>query len=78
MRGIGKDYGDLLDTMVVARKATVPFYSSVSGKLKMGHGVLGGAYWRSNLESPVLFNSAVNSYLQDHSNDTIFVEVGPQ
>ncbi|EPE33257.1 NAD(P)-binding Rossmann-fold containing protein [Glarea lozoyensis ATCC 20868] len=77
MRGIGKDYGDLLDTMVVARKATVPFYSSVSGRLKMGHGVLGAAYWRSNLESPVLFNSAVNSYLKDNDTDTIFVEVGP-
>jgi acyl transferase domain-containing protein len=78
MKGIGKAYEGLLGTLVHAGESTVPFYSSVSGNLKMGSSVLGASYWRGNLESPVLFNSAVNSYLKENTTDTIFVEVGPQ
>jgi acyl transferase domain-containing protein len=78
MRGIGHAYEGMLGTLIDAKEATIPFYSTVSGNLKMGRGVLGAAYWRGNLESPVLFNSAVSSYLKDSTLDTLFIEIGPQ
>jgi acyl transferase domain-containing protein len=78
MRGIGKAYESSLDSFVTAQDAIVPFYSSVTGHLEMRKGALSAAYWRKNLESPVLFNSAVHSYLKQTTGDTLFVEVGPQ
>jgi acyl transferase domain-containing protein len=78
MRGIGKAYESSLEALVAAREATVPFYSSVTGNLELRRGALGAAYWRKNLESPVLFYSAVKSYLENAASDTLFVEVGPQ
>lgn len=79
MRGIGKAYESSLDSLVVAKESpAVPFYSSVTGNLEMKAGALGAPYWRKNLESPVLFYSAVTTYLKRSAGDSLFVEVGPQ
>lgn len=51
------------------------FVSSVTGKLEAVKHLHPG-YWRSNLESPVLFNEAVTEMLQKAPVDAI-VEVGP-
>ena len=75
---MGEAYESTLGSLIDAQEATVPFYSTLTGDLHMGKGALGAAYWRKNLESPVLFNSAVQSYIRDNSADTLFVEVGPQ
>ncbi|KAI0835188.1 putative polyketide synthase [Hypoxylon sp. FL0890] len=55
----------------------IPFYSSVTGKRIAGDDVLGPTYWRSNMESPVLFNSALRSALGDEMDRTIIIEIGP-
>ncbi|KAI8630110.1 putative polyketide synthase [Xylariaceae sp. FL1651] len=55
----------------------VPFYSSVTGNRLLGAGSLGPSYWRSNMESPVLFNSALRSVLQDNSHNMVLIEIGP-
>jgi acyl transferase domain-containing protein len=78
MRGIGRAYESSLDSLITARKSTVPFYSSVTGNLEMEPGFLGPFYWRKNLESPVLFYTAILSYLKTCSRDSLFLEVGPQ
>jgi acyl transferase domain-containing protein len=78
MRGIGKAYESSLDALVDAREVAVPFYSSVAGNLERRKGALGAAYWRKNLESPVLFYSAVMAYLRSATTDALFVEIGPQ
>jgi acyl transferase domain-containing protein len=78
MCGIGKAYESSLDSLVAAGRSAVPFYSSVTGNLEMEPGFLGATYWRKNLESPVLFYSAVMSYLKSSRIDSLFVEVGPQ
>lgn len=78
MRGIGKTYEASLDPLVHAGEVSLPFYSSVTGKLETGKGTLGVHYWRKNLECPVLFYPAVMSYLKEATRDTVFVEVGPQ
>ncbi|KAI0439264.1 putative polyketide synthase [Xylaria telfairii] len=56
----------------------IPFYSSVTGDKLVGAGTLGAAYWRRNMESPVLFNSALRSALRNESdNNTVLIEIGP-
>jgi acyl transferase domain-containing protein len=53
----------------------VAFFSSLSGTLNTSD-LLGPAYWRSNLESPVLFDEAVSAMLCSMSID-IIAEIGP-
>ena len=78
MHGIGKAYESTLDTLVESQEPSIPFYSTVTGDLKRGKRALGAAYWRMNLESPVLFNSAVSACLKGVKNDCLFIEIGPQ
>lgn len=78
-----KEVGDLYEQLIVphisSSTPSVPFYSSVSNAIVNGADSLDAAYWRSNMESPVLFNTAVGQLLQDRksSGNTVLVEVGP-
>nr|WGU20916.1 crs5 [Clonostachys rosea] len=58
---------------------TVPFFSSVTNTVIREAKVLGASYWRQNLVSPVLFNTAVQNLLQwqEKSTDGLFLEIGP-
>ncbi|CAI7598432.1 unnamed protein product [Penicillium palitans] len=70
----------MIDSGVVGRAPTVPFFSSVTGgrlsNTKLNP--LGPHYWQANLERPVLFKTAVTSILnsEDVAN-AIFLELGP-
>ncbi|KAI1361572.1 putative polyketide synthase [Xylaria arbuscula] len=55
----------------------VPFYSSLTGKRLTGAGKLGPKYWRSNLENPVLFNSALRNALLHEKDPVVLIEIGP-
>jgi acyl transferase domain-containing protein len=55
----------------------VPFFSSVFGKILCESGTFDPAYWRSNLENPVLFNSASKLILDTQAQDHLFLEIGP-
>ncbi|GAQ45906.1 polyketide synthase [Aspergillus niger] len=78
MSEIGHDYYNLIKQKVSARIPTKLFFSSVTGKQLTVDCDLGAQYWQRNLESPVLFHSAVSSIIQhDIANNMIFVEVGP-
>jgi acyl transferase domain-containing protein/acyl carrier protein len=56
------------------RSATVPIYSTVTGKISDGLS-FDPAYWTKNLREPVLFSTAVHQLLED-GYDT-FLEVSP-
>ncbi|KAF3012563.1 t1pks [Neopestalotiopsis sp. 37M] len=79
---IGQDYHQaLVASGVVGAPHSVPFFSSVSGKLldtKSQGGQLGSRYWQHNLESPVQFKSAVVELLKHPEIvNPVFLEVGP-
>ncbi|KAF5878019.1 putative polyketide synthase protein [Botrytis fragariae] len=55
--------------------APVKFYSSVTGSLHTGS--LDSDYWKMNMISPVRFDAAMNSLLQDSESADFLVEIGP-
>ncbi|KAH7021375.1 KR domain-containing protein [Microdochium trichocladiopsis] len=58
-------------------------FSSVTGQQLLKMHSTGSRYWRSNLESPVLFRKAVGSLVEHHANGPgqgvplVFLELGP-
>lgn len=77
MREIGEAYQQLLESIVRDTKPSVPLFSSVTAKQIKRAGSLGAAYWRENLENPVLFAPAVQLMLHAATGNTLFVEIGP-
>lgn len=55
----------------------VPYLSTTYGRWLNADDVLDLEYWKTNLESPVLFNTAVHCILQSVNGQAIFLEVGP-
>ncbi|CAI7578745.1 unnamed protein product [Penicillium pancosmium] len=56
----------------------IPMYSTVLGRALTEEDQLNARYWKQNLESPVLFSTAVSEALQVMSHHvSCFVEVGP-
>ncbi|KAJ8131695.1 hypothetical protein O1611_g1925 [Lasiodiplodia mahajangana] len=76
MKRIGEEYECELKPYISSQPTSVPFFSTVTGKLAVGES-LGAAYWRSNLESPVLFNTGVKELLQFQGLNSVLVEIGP-
>ncbi|RDA95780.1 hypothetical protein CP533_5176 [Ophiocordyceps camponoti-saundersi (nom. inval.)] len=78
MYEVGEKYQKALEDHILSdKKAFHPFYSSVTGKRVAGTIMFGPSYWRQNLQSPVLFSTAVTALLNDISNDVVFLEIGP-
>lgn len=77
MREVGGDYGATLGHEISGKSPSIPFFSSVTGTGRHEEDILLNAkYWQRNLESPVLFNSAVSGVLA-HFQDLAFLELGP-
>lgn len=75
MREVGQEYCSSMEKVLQGGNPLLkPFYSSVTARLE--EGVLDAAYWQKNLESPVLFKSAVNLVLEQIDN-VAFLEIGP-
>lgn len=77
MKDFGADYQTLLNGHVLTRRLEVPFFSSVTGKAIVDSKSLGPFYWRQNLESRVLFHTATRVLLDQLSNNSVFLEIGP-
>ena len=81
MAEVGEAYfQELKKAKVVGNHPVKPFFSSVMGELltKTKEVQLGPRYWQKNLESPVLFNSAVSRILDNPLiKNPVFLEVGP-
>lgn len=87
MKELGQSYEDLLVPVLQPSKAingdkgtsvsssiAARMYSSVHGKKVDGVSLNQPSYWRTNLESPVLFQAAVSLALQDGHP---MIEIGP-
>ncbi|KAK5996225.1 Highly reducing polyketide synthase gloL [Cladobotryum mycophilum] len=74
---VGSAYEDTLAPYISAKKVLLPFYSTVTGCLATPETHFGAAYWRTNVESPVLFDGAVQSLLHDMKDEPILIEIGP-
>ncbi|KAJ0414376.1 hypothetical protein BJY00DRAFT_321073 [Aspergillus carlsbadensis] len=77
MTRIGAQYEDSIVPHVRHTKQMRPMFSSLTGDTIADPAQLDAAYWRRNLESPVLFSRAVQSALQENPVDHVFVEIGP-
>lgn len=75
MREIGAEYHAAIRDEIVGKLPQKPFFSSVTGKKEDGL-LLDAKYWQRNLESPVLFKSAVSEILEQDKN-VVFLEIGP-
>ncbi|KAI1820897.1 hypothetical protein F4861DRAFT_545132 [Xylaria intraflava] len=82
---IGYEYQAAMTKIgITGRNPSIPFFSTVTGCLIEKDGMscdpFSAEYWRTNLESPVLFNKAVSSLLKDQTlsfENPVFVEIGP-
>ncbi|PFH62884.1 hypothetical protein XA68_11440 [Ophiocordyceps unilateralis] len=78
MRDIGGVYEERMAPYIKqGREPKVPFFSSVYGKALPSETRLCPAYWRKNLESPVLFHGAVSSLLTSMQDVATVIEIGP-
>lgn len=78
MENHSSEYRNLLATAVHNPTAiSVPFYSSVTGKLVTDCETLGHEYWVTNLLSRVRFSSAVSQILDEIDGPKVFLEIGP-
>ncbi|KAI1118030.1 hypothetical protein F5Y14DRAFT_447438 [Nemania sp. NC0429] len=78
MSEIGDQYEALISSGLPKSRVRKPFFSSVTGDLLSEKTALDARYWRSNLECPVLFRSAVSRIAQHAlGQSALFVEVGP-
>ncbi|KAJ5916406.1 Acyl transferase/acyl hydrolase/lysophospholipase [Penicillium tannophilum] len=79
MKDIGNEYYSLIENRVSAKESTKLFFSTVENKILTQGSSLGPKYWQKNLESPVLFYSAVSSIINHHNvaKKMLFLEVGP-
>ncbi|KAI0426766.1 acyl transferase domain-containing protein [Xylaria sp. FL1042] len=76
MRKLGREYESQLSLHLSNRNVQVPFFSTVTSNRILGES-LDAAYWRSNLESPVLFNTGVQKVLESQGLNGVLVEIGP-
>ncbi|EFQ96831.1 fatty acid synthase S-acetyltransferase [Nannizzia gypsea CBS 118893] len=76
MRELGPSYESSISPFIRHNEKMLPLFSTVASKSITRPHELDAAYWRSNLESPVLFSGAVQSILQA-SRKTAFLEIGP-
>ena len=77
MTDIGEQYRATIERSTIERVPRALFFSSVSGGLLQATN-LGAKYWQENLESPVLFRSAISSILKHPvGKNAVFLEIGP-
>ncbi|KAL8827122.1 MAG: hypothetical protein Q9191_003380 [Dirinaria sp. TL-2023a] len=80
MRFVGHEYEKEImrshaETPVQDGLETIPFVSSVTTE-RMSSSQIQAPYWRSNLESPVLFDQAIHQIVKNYEID-IMIEIGP-
>ncbi|RAL13936.1 polyketide synthase [Aspergillus homomorphus CBS 101889] len=76
MKAIGETFEQMLPNMEF-NATMIPLYSTVIGEIITKPDQLTAAYWRQNLESPVLFSTAVQDLLKASSGTHTIVEIGP-
>jgi acyl transferase domain-containing protein len=70
-------YNALVSSHLDPKSPQVPYFSTVYGRQVQKGKVFGPAYWQLNMESPVLFRTAVSKMLTELGPGTAHLEVGP-
>lgn len=79
MAEIGNEYHNLIADEIFGKEPTKLFFSSVTGQMhSQGDTPLSARYWQKNLESPVLFSTAVTALLKHQiAKNAVLLEIGP-
>lgn len=77
MQAYGVAYEESIKEIQSSGHLAVPFFSSVTGKVITSPQTFNAAYWRSNLESPVLFHTAIRNIIDAQFKNPVVLEVGP-
>jgi acyl transferase domain-containing protein len=77
MEQFGARYQEFIQDQAGKFGEDVYFYSSISGQMMSPTSKLDSSYWRRNLESPVLFYSAMKKMLDENAKGQLFLEIGP-
>lgn len=77
MADVGEVYEKMVSPYFSYQPSMVPMYSTVSGTIVSDPSTLSPRYWRKNLQSPVLFNTAIERILKDDDQSKLFLEIGP-
>ncbi|PYH97832.1 putative polyketide synthase [Aspergillus ellipticus CBS 707.79] len=76
MKALGSVYEDSISRHLKVSHQMLPMFSSVTTRVVKDPSELNSVYWQRNLESPVLFNDAINNLLGRYSHH-ILLEIGP-
>ncbi|EAW16387.1 putative polyketide synthase [Aspergillus fischeri NRRL 181] len=77
MKDLGELFEKRLSSHMSYNKSMVPLISTVTGQVICEPDRLNARYWRQNLESPVLFRSAVQTLIDADKEERLFLEIGP-
>ncbi|KAJ5918606.1 Fum1p [Penicillium verhagenii] len=77
MLEVGISYEPSLKNRIEFNSSMLPLFSSVNSAKMTDPRDLDAAYWRQNLQSPVLFSDAIKSTFKNADQGLIFLEIGP-
>jgi acyl transferase domain-containing protein/2-polyprenyl-3-methyl-5-hydroxy-6-metoxy-1,4-benzoquinol methylase len=78
MADVSEVYYDSIKAKVTSKRPTKPLFSALYGRLLDETEGTDPRYWQKNMESPVMFRSAVASLLQHPvGHNPVFLEIGP-
>ncbi|EUC40640.1 hypothetical protein COCMIDRAFT_9515 [Bipolaris oryzae ATCC 44560] len=77
MQVFGDEYEKALSDVSATNQPDIPFFSSVTGEVINSANTFTPSYWRSNLENPVLFSTAVRNIIKSDLENPVFLEIGP-
>jgi acyl transferase domain-containing protein/SAM-dependent methyltransferase len=77
MKAYGAAYEESIKNVTSEGTPAIPLFSFVTGKRCNSPYILNASYWRSNLESPVLFHTAVLNIINAGFKNLLLVEIGP-
>ncbi|KAI9727214.1 MAG: Type I Iterative PKS [Cirrosporium novae-zelandiae] len=82
VRDAGKYYQECFESSLPSllnapRRSEVPMFSCITGKVLSNQNDVGIEYWRKNVESPVLFDEALQSLVTAHPTVNNLIEIGP-
>lgn len=77
MKPYGAAYEESIRDVTSSGVPSIPLFSSVTGERYNSPGIFDASYWRRNLESPVLFHTAVRNIIDADFKNLLLVEIGP-
>jgi acyl transferase domain-containing protein len=77
MQAYGSAYEKSIEEIRSSSDPSIPFFSSVTGEVINSPNNFTASYWRRNLESPVLFNTAIRKIVKADLQNPVFLEIGP-